>query len=557
MLSTLRHRGPDRVGLRIDGRVGLGMPASASSTWPAAPQPMCNEDGSLWIVFNGEIFNYLELRDELLAAGHRFATRSDTEVILHLFEDLGEDCVSRLNGQWAFAIWDARHRRLFLSRDRLGVRPLFYTRAGGSFVFASEIKALLPYPGVEPVLDVKALDEIFTFWHTLPPRTAFHGICELPPGHSATVEDAALAVKPYWDLDYSHPDPVPTGDRAREDRYAEELLALLTDATRLRLRADVPVGAYLSGGLDSTLITALAKRSGIARLSTFSVRFEDGEMDEGRFQDEAVRRLGTEHQHVCCSYDQIGAAFPEVVWHTEKPLVRTAPAPLFLLSKLVRDSGFKVVLTGEGSDELLGGYDIYKEVKVRSFWARRPSSRFRPLLLRRLYPYMPQLQSQPTAYLKAFFHIDSADVESPFFSHLPRWRLTAKLKSFFSDDVRDSLRGYDPLQTMNGALPGPDEGWPPFTREQYERLSRPPDAHMRGRHRDSGHLKLLPTGSINRVSSRLRPNLERRQLILELGEVRFNRLFVSVFSNKHLGAWGCWRVNYLRFLKGPRMPPLV
>jgi asparagine synthase (glutamine-hydrolysing) len=467
MLSRLRHRGPDDVGVRVDQRVGLGHARLSIIDLAGGAQPMTNEDGNLWIVFNGEIFNYLELRQELQAKGHRFATRSDTEVILHLFEDLGENCVSRLNGQWAFAIWDARRRRLFLSRDRFGVRPLFYAFAADSFVFASEIKALLQYRGIEPELDIRALDEIFTFWYTLPPRTAFRGVFELPPGHSATVTDGRLAVKPYWDLDYSDPDPVCRGESAQEQQYGEELLALLADATRLRLRSDVPVGAYLSGGLDSTLIAALVNRSGVSRLSTFSVCFEDGEMDESRFQTDAVQHLGTEHHKILCSCDQIGKTFPDVVWHTEKPVLRTAPVPLFLLSKLVHDSGFKVVLTGEGSDELLGGYDIYKEVKIRAFWAHRPSSRLRPLLLRRLYPYMPQIQSQPLAYLQAFFHIDSADVRSPFFSHLPRWRLTSKLKSFFSDDIRSALNGYDPLHSLDGLLPQSYRGWDPFTRAQY------------------------------------------------------------------------------------------
>lgn len=466
MVRALRHRGPDDAGTFADDHVALGHVRLSIIDLAGGTQPMCNEDAGLWIVFNGEIFNYLELRGELLARGHRLATRSDTEVILHLYEDFGERCVERLNGQWAFAIWDVRAQTLFFSRDRLGVRPLFYTfPRRGQLVFASEIKALFTHPEVRRVLDPKALEEIFTFWHTLPPRTAFQDVFELPPGCSATFARGRLTVKPYWDLRYS---PAAASAAAGEvERYGEQLLALLEDAVRLRLRSDVPVGAYLSGGLDSTLVARLVQRSGVARLRTFSVRFEDWDLDEGAFQAEAVQRLGAEHQEIRCTAPQIGSVFPDVVWHVEKPILRTAPAPLFLLSALVRRNGYKVVLTGEGADEMLGGYDIFKEVKIRSFWAARPDSALRPLLLRRLYPYLPQLQSQSQAYLKAFFHIKPEDTNSLFFSHLPRWRLTSKLKGFLSPDIKAALDGYDVLATLRALLPAEYKNWDPFTRAQY------------------------------------------------------------------------------------------
>jgi len=466
MLRKIRHRGPDETGLHLIGPAALGHTRLSIIDVAGGAQPMHNEDDSLWIVFNGEIFNYVELGAELLARGHALLTRSDTEVILHLFEELGEDCVSRLNGQWAFAIWNTRNRTLFLSRDRLGVRPLFYTSIPGAFVFASEVKALFAYPGVDRGLDLRALDEIFTFWHTLPPRTAFQRISELPPGHSAWVTNGHVSVKSYWDLPYAPPE-APSNGAGEEDRYAEELSSLLEDATRLRLRSDVPVGAYLSGGLDSSIIASLAQRTGIARLRTFSVRFEDNELDEGAFQNDTVRFLETDHQHVRCSNRDIARVFPDVVWHAEKPLVRTGPAPLQILSGLVRENGYKVVLTGEGADEMLGGYDIFKEVKIRAFWAAHPDSRLRPLLLKRLYPYLPQIQSQQPAYLRAFFHIDPADTCSPFFSHLPRWRVTSKLKSLLSPAVTAELAGYDSLAALEAMLPAAYSGWDPFTRAQY------------------------------------------------------------------------------------------
>ena len=466
MVQVMRHRGPDEVGVYLDESAALGHARLSIIDLAGGKQPMHNEDGSLWIVFNGEIFNYLELRSELLGKGHAFATMSDTEVILHLFEDLGENCVSRLNGQWAFAIWDRKKRRLFLSRDRFGVRPLFFTLAQGRVVFASEIKALFAHPSVERQLDLDALNEIFTFWHTLPPRTAFRNICELPPGHSATVEDGRVIMKRYWDLDYE-PAEMGANGLSQEQQYGEELLAILEDATRLRLRSDVPVGAYLSGGLDSTLIASLVKRSGVTRLKTFSVRFEESELDEGPYQSEAVRYLATDHQEIQCSNYEIGRIFPDVVWHVERPIIRTAPAPLYLLSRLVHENGYKVVLTGEGSDEMLGGYDIFKETKVRAFWAADPGSRLRPLLLRRLYPYMPNLQSQPAVYLRAFFHIAPEDTASPFFSHLPRWRLTSRLKSFFSTAVKAELAGHDPVAEIRALLPPAYNHWDRFARAQY------------------------------------------------------------------------------------------
>jgi len=424
---------------------------------------MSNADRSLWITFNGEIFNHVELREELQKKGARFATRSDTEVILHLYQREGEDCVHRLNGQWAFAIWDARRRKLFLSRDRVGIQPLYYTVADRNFIFGSEVKAIFACPKVRRELDLKGLDQIFTFWVTLAPRTIFRNISQLPPGHSLTVEDGRMNVRRYWQLDYS-------GVESASDsagRKTEELLELMSDATRIRLRADLPVGAYLSGGIDSSFITALTRRVVQENLRTFSVAFEDADLDESPYQQETSRFLHTQHSEIRCSSHDIGKNFPAVIWHTEQPVLRAAPAPLFLLSQLVRDNGFKVILTGEGADELLGGYDIYKEAKIRRFWAQQPNSRLRPLLLRRLYPYMQDLQKQPEAYLAHFFRIDAQDLASPFFSHLPRWQLTARIKSFFSEQVKHELSDYEGYEELQEALPDGYSRWPSFCQAQY------------------------------------------------------------------------------------------
>src|ERR1700674_2254592 len=465
MIRMLDHRGPDGTGFHLENGVGLAHARLSIIDLASGQQPMCNEDSSLWITFNGEIFNYLELREELLARGHKFVTRSDTEVILHLYEEKREDCVQYLNGQWAFAIWDNQRRRLFLSRDRLGVRPLFYTQANKTFIFGSEIKAIFALPGVTREIDVHGLDEVFTYWCTIPPTTLFRNIYERPPGHSMTVDARGVAVRPYWDNQFEQTSGVV--DPSEEQAYADQLLKLLIDATQIRLRSDVPVGAYLSGGLDSTLTTALVKKFTNARLRTFSVTFDDAEFDESSFQMEAVRFLDTEHQEVRCSKNQIGEVFPDVIWHTEKPVLRTAPAPLYLLSRLVRNSGYKVVVTGEGSDEVLGGYDIFKETKIRRFWESQPDSKMRPILLRRLYPYLQNLQNQPDAYRKAFFHINVDRDLQPFFSHIPRWQLTAKLKTFFSDAIRAEIGEDNRHSKVRMRLPQSYSSWDSFCQAQY------------------------------------------------------------------------------------------
>jgi asparagine synthase (glutamine-hydrolysing) len=446
-----------------DANVGLAHTRLSVIDLSGGHQPMHNEDGSLWVTFNGEIFNYLELREALMQKGHRFATCSDTEVILHAYEEFGEDCVRQFNGQWAFAIWDQQARTLFLSRDRLGVRPLFYRVRPEGFTFASEMKSILALPCVALEVDPIALDQIFTFWVSIPPRTIFKDIQELPPGHSLTVERGVVTPKRYWQPRFEI-----TQNGAHSERYyADQLRELLVDATRLRLRSDVPVAAYLSGGLDSTVITALIRRCTDVPLRTFSIAFDDPEFDESCYQQEATRFLKTDHEEVRCSHADIGRVFPQMIWHTEKPVLRTAPAPLFLLSRLVRDRRYKVVLTGEGSDEILGGYDIFKEAKVRRFLSAQPSSRLRPLLLKRLYPYMPNLQNQSSAYLQAFFHVRAGDTADPFFSHAPRWELTSRLKTFFSDEVRADTRGYDGYSELRTLLPTGYADWDPFGQAQY------------------------------------------------------------------------------------------
>ncbi len=444
MIWSLRHRGPDGFGFFQDQHAGLAHARLSIIDLEGGWQPIHNEDRSLWIIFNGEIFNYPELREELVRRGHRFTTRSDTEVILHLYEEKREDCLGELNGQFAIAIFDQRRRFIFLARDRMGIRPLFYTMHGGRLYFASEVKAIFAAdPTIPRGLDPSVLQEIFTFWSGCGQETIFSGISQLEPGHWLRVgSDGTLRERQYWEIPFRE-----AGFSTHsEQELATRLRELLVDAVRLRLRADVPVGAYLSGGLDSSAITSLVHHYTDNPLKTFSVTFSDKVYDEEREQREMTSFLGTDHHAIRCTYATIGEAFPEVIWHTETPILRTAPTPLFLLSSLVRQQGYKVVLTGEGADEILGGYDIFKEAKVRAFISRQPDSACRSFLLRRLYPYLALSPSRSAEYTRKFFDTD-APVDDPFYGHRPRWKTTSGTHVFLREEILES-GGVAPLAKL-------------------------------------------------------------------------------------------------------------
>jgi asparagine synthase (glutamine-hydrolysing) len=469
MLGTIRHRGPDQFGIYVfqdeHSGVGLGNARLSIIDLYGGQQPISNEDGTLWIVFNGEVFNYIELQPELEAQGHRLITNSDTEVVIHLYEQYGPACLDHLIGQFAFAIWDERARSLFIARDRLGIRPVYYTVQEDALIFASEIKALLADPRVPAELDPVTLDQIFTYWSPLAPRTAFQGIQTLPPGHWLTVTpDEGIRVGRYWEL--SFPESEATTTETLDD-CAQQLRELLVDATRIRLRADVPVGAYLSGGLDSSTITALIHHYTDNRLETFSIAFTDEAFDESAFQQQMAEHLGTHHHLITCTHEEIGRVFPNVIWHTEIPIMRTSPAPLYLLSRLVHDHDFKVVLTGEGADEFLGGYNIYKEAKIRRFWSRQPDSEGRPALLKRLYPYVSGLSQGNDAFLRKFFAQGLAEVDAPDYSHAIRWRNNSRSKRIFSPELHAALDRASQADIDLLSFPPGFQSWTPLARAQY------------------------------------------------------------------------------------------
>ncbi|MGB7541242.1 MAG: asparagine synthase (glutamine-hydrolyzing) [Burkholderiales bacterium] len=462
MIERLHHRGPDGYGYYEDGQVGLAHARLSIIDLEGGSQPIHNEDRSVWVVFNGEIFNYLELRADLERSGHSFYTHSDTEVIVHLYEQHGLEFVHQLNGQFAIALWDVRRRRLILARDRTGIRPVFYTLHGGRLVFASEIKALFAHPGVPRRLRPAGISQVFTFWSSQAPATIFDGVLSLPAGHVLVLEHGKTEIRKYWD--WRFPESGATA-RSVEDE-ARELRELLVDSVRLQLRADVPVGAYLSGGLDSSIVTTLIKHFTDTPLRTFSLTFEDGEFDESDYQTELVRYLGTNHTAVRCTRADIGAAFPRAIWHTETPIVRTAPAPLMLLSERVRAEGYKVVLTGEGADEVFAGYDLFREAKVRRFWGRSPQSAWRPRLLERLYPYLKHSPVAGRAFTQNFFGQGIDDMQSPWFAHMPRWRTTQRLWQFFTPEARAEAAAVDPFAEIAGRLPPEASRWAPLSRDQ-------------------------------------------------------------------------------------------
>jgi len=467
MAGALRHRGPDEFGIYRDERAGLAHARLSIIDLASGQQPMSNEDGAWWVVFNGEIFNYVELRAELQALGHVFRTRSDTEVIVHAYEAWGPAAFSRFNGQWAIALWNRRDRSLVLARDPFGVRPLFMCEHAGRLYFASEVKAIFAADAsIERAFDPAGLDEVFTFWTPVPPQTVFKGVTELEPGGVRVYRQGTMTTARAWNPGY--PAGPEDGFRGSLDDAVDAVRAALEAATSLRmLRADVPVGSYLSGGLDSSLVAALGLRAKGERFNTFSLRFEDAEYDETEFQRLMVQRLGSDHHEIVVSSGDIARVFPEVIFHAERPILRTAPAPLFLLSKLVRDHGIKVVLTGEGADEMFAGYDLFREAKVRRFWAREPASSWRPALIERLYPYLARSPVSQRALSRQFFGQDLASAGEPGFGHALRWRGTSALQRLFTPELRDAVAGRDARAELMATLPPAFGAWSPLAQDQY------------------------------------------------------------------------------------------
>ncbi|HEU4509186.1 MAG TPA: asparagine synthase (glutamine-hydrolyzing) [Pyrinomonadaceae bacterium] len=358
MTGTLVHRGPDSAGYFVDDFVALGFRRLSIIDLESGDQPIYNEDGSVVLMCNGEIFNYRELKKVLLQKGHSFRTNSDVEILLHLYEEHGIDFLDKINGQFAFAIYDRKHRRLFLARDHFGINPLYYTIVDGLFIFASEIKAILEHPHVPREVDLTGLDQTLSFPGLVSPRTMFKGIKSLKSGHYIVVENGGVSVREYWDLDYP---PLGSISDKSENEYVDELEELLTRSVSYRLQSDVPVGFYLSGGLDSSLIGALINQvAPDTRRHSFSIGFTDDDISETKHQRLMAQFTRSIHNEIIFDWSEIVERLSRMIYHCECPVRESYNTCSMALSAAAKEAGVKVILTGEGADELFAGYVGYR-----------------------------------------------------------------------------------------------------------------------------------------------------------------------------------------------------
>jgi len=371
MCHAMRHRGPDDEGLIIDGPAGLCMRRLKVIDVTGGHQPMCNEAGDVWLVFNGEIYNYRQLRRDLEERGHVFGSRTDTETIIHLYEEKGTDCLQDLRGMFALALWDSRNQTLVLARDRLGQKPLYYSLGSGGVTFASELTCLMCDPSVSAEVDPRAVDEYLEYLFVPHPRTIYRDVAKLPPGSFGVYRDGALTIERYWSVQYGVAE---TDDSTSLDRLEE----LLQESVALRMVADVPVGAFLSGGLDSSLIAALMQRASGGTTRTFSIGFEESSFNELKYARRVAATLGTEHKEYVVKY-QVQDLIPRLVDHFGEPFADSSAIPTYHLSKMAREN-VTVALSGDGGDEVFGGYRRYQAGLMADVYNRWPAAAGRGIL---------------------------------------------------------------------------------------------------------------------------------------------------------------------------------
>lgn len=368
MLDVLCHRGPDDKGIFLERKVGLGVRRLSIVDLKSGHQPIHNEDKKIWVILNGMIYNFLELRRHLEEKGHVFYTQTDTEVIVHLYEEYGPDCVSRLNGMFAFAIWQVNEERLFLARDRLGVKPLYYVNSEGYFLFASEIKAILKFPGIKREIDLFALSQYLTFEYIPAPYSIFKDIKKLPPAHTLAYKDGNTIIQRYWNIT--------VGQHREKNRNIDEAICqlsdLLKDAIRIRLVSDVPKGVFLSGGIDSSLVTAIIRSLNADRIKTFSIGFDEPSFDESNFSRKVSRYFGTEHYERTFTHKDLLNLLPTLTEFLDEPFADASILPTYLLSKLAKEH-ITVALCGDGGDELFAGYPTYIAHKIAVYFELFPS----------------------------------------------------------------------------------------------------------------------------------------------------------------------------------------
>jgi asparagine synthase (glutamine-hydrolysing) len=453
MRDVLEHRGPDDSGLFVEGRVGLGHRRLSIVDVAAGHQPMTNEDGSLRIVFNGEIYNHADYRAGLEARGHRYQTHCDTETILHLYEEDGARSVEALRGMFAFAVWDRNRSELFVARDRLGVKPLYYVHADdGSFYFASEIKALLAAGAVAPELNYAALPDYLANRATSGEETLFRGVKRLLPGHTLLWRDGRVHIEKYWDISFAGQDE---GAARSDEDYVEEWFETFRTAVRLRLMADVPLGMFLSGGIDSSAIAAVMSGMVSEPVKTFSVAFAEREANELAYARMVAERFGTEHHEIVVSPEEFFAALPHLVWHEDEPIAHSASVPLNFVSRLAARH-VKVVLTGEGSDETLAGYYRYHKT-VYNLRLGRLYERAAPAPLRRAVA-AAAARLAPAALgrklSRTFVHLP-ADIEHLYFDNFGVFRRDAQAR-LLTPEARERAGTLDPYAAVRDYLRGTD-----------------------------------------------------------------------------------------------------
>lgn len=385
MCKTLVHRGPDDQGTFVDRHAGLANRRLAIIDLEHGHQPIHNEDQTVWVVFNGEIYNYRDLRMTLERRGHSFYTRSDTEVIVHAYEDFGDEFLEHLNGMFAFALWDATRHRLVLARDRAGIKPLYYALHDGALIFASEAKGILAYPGVPRSVDLVALNEYLSFEYVPSPRTIFSGISKLPPGQAICFQENKMRTWTYWDINLARSENI---QRKPLAEYEDELLELLREAVNLEMVSDVPIGVLLSGGIDSSAVAALMVESSPGRIKSFSISFEDPTFDESRYARLVAGRLGTDHHELCLAAKDVVQLLPQIVNSMDEPLGDSSLLPTYVLSRLARQH-VKVALGGDGGDELFGGYSTLQAHRLVEYYERLLPSYVRQRVAPRLAELLP------------------------------------------------------------------------------------------------------------------------------------------------------------------------
>jgi asparagine synthase (glutamine-hydrolysing) len=433
MLEVIRHRGPDDSGVYFDKDVALGMRRLSIIDLSGGKQPIGNEDGSIVTVFNGEIYNFQELREQLRSRGHSLATASDTEVIVHLYEDFGEDCVQHLRGMFGFALWDTRRRRLFVARDRLGIKPLYFAQSGGRLIFGSEIKAILRHPAAQVHLNAEALSEFLSLKYVPAPHTMFEGIYALPPGCSLTCDANGVKVRRYWDLSFAgHRN----GQRS-EESYAEQLDALLRECVKLHLISDVPFGAFLSGGLDSSTVVALMSQVLNEPVKTYSVGFEgDAEaFSELPYARMVAKKYETDHHEVLIRPDHLINLSEKVVWHLDQPIADEACLANYMVAELASRQ-VKMVLTGEGGDELFAGYARYAGERLSPLFQHVP--RAAKSLALAASGRVPGLRRQKLA----LYALCQPDEVNRLVNWFPLFNSEAK-QALLSEDFKQNLNGGD------------------------------------------------------------------------------------------------------------------